>query len=140
MTTRVRRFALGAALALLIVGTWLLIPSASLVSGRLVAWHVFLPPYDVANATTTVVPIEGMRPDCVPHDDSWFEPVIAYTPVSVTIRLRVVDAIPATCPAIVDGRMRIGSSYHFGIHLSEPLAGRPLFDGSKFPAAAQPYR
>ena len=140
MTTRVRRFALGAALAILIVGTWLLIPSASLVSGRLVAWHVFLPPYEVANSTTTVIPIEGMKPDCVPQDDSWFEPAIAYTPVSVTIRLRVTDAAAAGCPGTEPHSLGNWSSFHSRVHLSEPLAGRPLFDGSKFPAAAQPYR
>ena len=126
--------------AILINRTWLRIPSASLVSGRMVAWQVFLPLFDAANAMTTVVPIESVRPDCVPNDDSWFEPVIAYAPVSVTIQLRVTDATPAACPVIVDGRMRIGSSFHYAVHLSEPLGGRPLFDGSSFPAAARPYR
>lgn len=89
-------------LAILIIGTWLLIPSASLVSGRMVAWQVFLPLFDAANAMTTVVPIESVRPDGVSNDDSWFEPLVAYTPVSVTIRLRMTDAIPAAKTGAMD--------------------------------------
>jgi hypothetical protein len=89
---------------------------------------------------TTVVPIEAMRPDCVPNDDSWFEPVVAYTPVSVTIRLRVTDAAAATCPAMDPHALGNWSSFYVTVRPSEPLGLRPLFDGSSFPAVARPYR
>ena len=54
------------------------------------------------------------------------------------IQLRMTDTFAATCA----DRHIVGtylSGIYLPVHLSEPLGGRALFDGSSSPAAARPY-
>jgi hypothetical protein len=134
------------------LAAWLLYPSPSLPSSRLVGWRLadgFLgtPKFDPTTAeTSTVVPISVDWLTCAPKDDSWLAPAaIRYTPWSVTITMRTVDAFAATttCGGGNDPRGPISIMLDVGIpvevHLREPLRGRALFDGAGFPAAARRY-
>ena len=58
-----------------------------------------LPAFDPSAAqTTTVIPIEVSHPGCTPSSgDSWYETIVSYTPVSVTIQVRMTDAAAAKC-------------------------------------------
>ena len=145
--TRLRRFvSIGLVLVgvvmLVAVAAWLLLPSSSV---RFVGWKFVYNDgggvaFGPATAqTTTVIPVEVEWPACVPEGISWLAtPVVTYTPVSVTIQLRMTDTAAATC---ADSHIR--GTYLSGVwlpvHLSEPLGGRALFDGSISPAAARPY-
>ena len=64
--------------------------------------------------------------------------MVTYTPVSVMIQLRMTDTAAATC---ADSHLFATylSGIYLPVHLSEPLGGRALFDGSSSPAAARPY-
>ena len=147
--TRLRRFvSIGLVLVgvvmLVAVAAWLLLPSSSVPPARLVGWKLDYgyggPAFDPATAqTTTVIPVEVEWPACAPYGLSWLAtPVVTYTPVSVTIQLRMTDTAAATC---ADSHIR--GTYLSGVwlpvHLSEPLGGRALFDGSSSPPAARPY-
>jgi len=97
------------------------------------------PPF--AATTDGVTYVEVDWPGCVAQRDySWLTPDIAYLPWSVTITLRTSDTYSAQCgkPGS-DGRQPAVGFYlsplSFPVRLSEPLGGRPLFDGSTFPAA-----
>ena len=83
--------------------------------------------------------VEVARPFCAPDGLSWLAtPVVTYTPVSVMIQLRMTDTAAATC---ADSHLFATylSGIYLPVHLSEPLGGRALFDGSSSPAAARPY-
>jgi hypothetical protein len=106
--TRLRRFvSIGLVLVgvvmLVAVAAWLLLPSSAVPPGRFVGWQLDYgyigPAFDPATAqTTTVIPVEVEWPACVPGGHSWLAtPVVTYTPVSVTIQLRMTDTAAATC-------------------------------------------
>ena len=149
--TRLRRFvSIGLVLVgvvmLVAVAAWLLLPSSSVPPVRFVGWKLDYgyigPAFDPATAqTTTGIPVEVEWPACVrdPGGLSWLAtPVVTYTPVSATIQLRMTDTAAATCA----DRHIVGtylSGIYLPVHLSEPLGGRALFDGSSSPAAARPY-
>ena len=147
--TRLRRFvSIGLVLVgvvmLVAVAAWLLLPSSSVPPVRFVGWKLDYgyigPAFDPATAqTTTVIPVEVARPFCAPDGLSWLAtPVVTYTPVSVMIQLRMTDTAAATC---ADSHLFATylSGIYLPVHLSEPLGGRALFDGSSSPAAARPY-
>jgi hypothetical protein len=71
-----------------------------------------------------------------PPDASWLEPLITYTPLAVMITLH--SSIPVGCDSTT--LPCVGtylSTIAVPIRLSEPLAGRTLFDGSTFPPAVR---
>ena len=147
--TRLRRFvSIGLVLVgvvmLVAVAACLLLPSLSVPPARFVGWKLDYgyggPAFDPATAqTTTVIPVEVTRPVCARDGVSWLAtPVVTYTPVSVMIQLRMTDTAAATCA----DRHIVGtylSGIYLPVHLSEPLGGRALFDGSSSPPAARPY-
>lgn len=148
MTSKVRWLAsvgpaLGAGMALLVATTWYL-PSASLEPGRSVAWKLGnmygqLDPLDAM--TTTAIPIEASHPGCTPSSGvSWFETLVTYTPVSVTIQVRMTDAAAAKWASAGPIVGEYLSGEQISVHLREALRGRALFDGFTFPAAPWPYR
>jgi hypothetical protein len=156
--TRLRRFAPGGLVVvgvLMLIGVlaaWTLLPSLSLPSSQVVGWkldygyngHGFDP---TTAQTTSVVPIEVNRPDCAPGDASWLAaPVIAYTPWAVIITMHMTDTFSESTKCVAherDSRLPLVGNYlsgdYYPVHLSEPLGGRALFDGAKFPPAARPY-
>jgi hypothetical protein len=130
----------------------LLAPAPLLPGSHLLSWqvsHLGGSGFDSATAeTTTVVPIEVEHPSCAPIDvGPWLaEPIITYTPWSVTITMHLNDtADTAKCStqAGSDGRLPIVGNYLMGViyrvQLSEALGGRILFDGSAFLPAERPY-
>jgi hypothetical protein len=151
--TRLRRFA---PVGLVVVGVvmlvalaaWLLAPSHS---SPTVGWSLasatggpaFRP--DTAQEATIVLVTTSWWPGCSPwgdlgkskSDSSWLTPDITYTPWAVTITLHESESYVAA-------RCHPFSFYDYWglpveVHLSGPLGGRALFDGSKFPPAARPY-
>jgi hypothetical protein len=63
--------------------------------------------------------------------------------VTITLRTSAAHANDSKCSERgADGRLQAVGYYmspvFFPVQLSEPLGGRPLFDGSSFPAAARP--
>jgi hypothetical protein len=146
-------------IAALLVGAFFLgIFAASRLSSALSAtssagtpWELAVgmgrPKFDQAAAqTTTVVPVQVWWPACVElQDHSWLTPAVSYTRWSVTITLHTSDAYANNpkCPGAGRGVLpNVGfylSPLFFSVPLKEPLGGRALFDGSKFPAAARPY-
>lgn len=142
--SRLRRFgpvgliALGVAM-LLGLSVWLVTPPAS---GRTVEWGLYgrtnVLPDDVVTAqgTTTIFVKFNLWPACHPWslgDRSWLTPVITYTPKAVIITLHESALYLQTpCMGMYDDW---GSPVP--IHLSEPLGGRTLYDGSVSPPAAQ---
>lgn len=141
----------GVVMLVVVLAACLLCPSLLIPSSRLVEWQLSPgyggPKFDPATAqTTTVVPLEVLRPTCAPGDDSWLgTPTITYTPWTVIITIQENEAFGAItkCWTRDDTGRLIGSYFDTGtylpVHLSEPLGGRALFDGSKFPPAARPY-
>lgn len=131
----------------------LMVPGLSIPSSRLLSWQVnngLGQPLDAtASRTTTTVTIEVEHPACAPIDvGPWLaDPIITYTPWSVTITMHMSDtADTAGCSsqqAQHDGPLPIVGGYLTGVfrqvHLSEPLGGRMLFDGSSFPPAARAF-
>jgi hypothetical protein len=135
---------------LLGLGIWLLVGSHS--SSPAVGWQLasdsggpaFSPV--TAQGTTTVFLTTSWWPGCSPwgdlgqttSDSSWLTPDIIYTPVAVIITLHESDLYLRTKQG------PCGFYDYWGlpvaIPLSEPLGGRPLYDGSTFPPAARPYR
>lgn len=114
-------------------GAWLLPPLAT-AADRSVGWelgHGFGgPAFDTVNAqTTTVVPMVVDWPMCKGGD--WLAPpAVVYTPWSVTITMSARE--PRFEAGQVEGWCLSGQ--HVEVQLSEPLGGRQLFDGSRFPA------
>lgn len=126
---------------LVAVAASLLIPSLWIPSSRSVGWQLARGyqgyEFDPATAqTTTVVAVEVNWPSCAPQGDSWLAtPAITYTPWAVTITMHTSGAF--------GDPMKCGGWYLTGmpvqIQLSEPLAGRTLFDGSNSPPGPRPY-
>jgi hypothetical protein len=138
-----------AMIASLVVGAlaaWLLFASMASSSRQSIRWQLTGPPGALSGltATTTMVLINlDQWPACHPYDEvggnsaSWLAtPEITYTPSSVTITMYISDSFdPTTCHGWYD---------YWGqpieIHLTQPLAGRALLDGSTSPPGARPYR
>lgn len=147
MRTRFRRFAnaalaLGLIVALLVAAVWYL-PSSSFRPGRSVSWKLgnMSGPFDPSTATTTtVVRIEASHPGCTSSGNDWFETLVTYTPVSVTIQVHMTAAAEARCASAGPMVGEYLSGQQISVPLREPLGGRALFDGFTFPAAARPYR
>jgi hypothetical protein len=129
-------------------------PAQSIPPSRLLSWQLnrlpSWPGLDPATAQAlTVVGIEVHPPGCAPIEvGSWLaEPIITYTPWSVTITMHMKDTAPppptssSPCPPHLDlpvlGGYRMGNLYR--VQLREPLGGRALLDGSSFPPQARPY-
>jgi hypothetical protein len=119
----------------------------TVLSTRTIPWEVSAgiggPPF--AATTDSVAYVEVDWPSCVEQRDySWLTPDVAYLPWSVTITLRTSDTYTAQCgEAGMGGRLPSVGAYlsplSFPVQLTEPLGGRPLFDGSTFPATER-YR
>lgn len=89
-----------------------------------------------ARATTVVRIVMDMWPASCPSIPDWLAaPDIAYTPWSVTISMR---AKPDFDFSACFGWYDIWGT-PLEIQLSQPLDGRPLFDGSGVPTTARPY-
>ena len=95
---------------------------------------------DAAQDATVVRVSAAWWPACPPWEqggDAWLTPEISYLPWSVTITLRTSEAYESS--------MKCGGAFYdfwgqpVEVHLSEPLGGRPLFDGSTSPSTAVPY-
>jgi hypothetical protein len=130
-------------------------PAQSIPSSRLLSWQLNRsasgPGLDPATAQAmTAFFIEVEPPGCAPIVvGSWLaDPIVTYTPWSVTITMHMNDTAPPSltsssqCPPHQDlpslGGYRMGNVYQ--VHLREPLGGRALLDGSSFPPQARPYR
>jgi hypothetical protein len=119
------------------------------LSSQTVAWGLSAgiggPAFDPATAQAmTVVNVEVQWPACVnAGDSSWLTPEVSYMPWSVTITLRTSAAYAEKCSKGADGQPAVIGYYlsdlSFPVRLSEPLGGRPLFDGSTVPATER-YR
>jgi hypothetical protein len=136
---RARRVALTlGVLVLAALGLWLLPPLAT-PGDRSVGWELSHgyggTAFDPAAAEgMTEVPIVVDWPRCQRGD--WLAPpAIVYTPWSVTITMAGREPL---FPGVKPGQLpQVGlclSGMYVQVHLSEPLGGRQLFDGSRFPA------
>lgn len=147
--TKLRRFA---PVGLVVVGTamlvavaaWLLFPSLSIPTSRLIGWQLQGfggAGFDPTTAqTTTVIPIYVAQwpAEGPAQDGSWLAtPAVTYTPWAVIITMQ--SSASYDCgPAKICGWYDTGGWVE--VHLTEPLGGRALFDGSKFPPESRPYR
>ena len=136
-TRRARRAFLGASLVgLLIIGAllaWFIAPSLMIASHRMVPWQLQGFPGRVSNTaatgTTLEVFIASWPTEFTQGDDSWLEQRVIETPLTVTVTLHTSDAYESL--PWQRGWYDTGGSVM--VHLSAPLAGRLLFDGSGFP-------
>ena len=153
-STRLRSVRLGAIIVIAFLAGLVGASTLSVaLSSHTVAWQPAVgiggPEFDPSAAqATTVVNVEVEWPACVSTGDySWLTPDVSYLPWSVTITLRTSAAYannPKCSKPRADGQLpTVGyylSALSFPVQLREPLSGRPLFDGSVFPAAARPYQ
>jgi hypothetical protein len=121
----------------------MLSPSRSIPSSRLVAWQLHGyggPGFDATTAETTrVIRVAVAQWPADSTNSSWLAaPVVTYTPSSVTITLHTSDAYEARTAGKRVGFYDTGGWVE--VALGEPLGGRALFDGSRSPAEARPYR
>ena len=134
-------------LAAQLVAPGLLIPSS-----RLLNWHLNSGTSGSRSAAavqaTTAIGIEVEHPGCTPTSGgSWLaDPIITYTPWSVTITMHMNDTV-ANCGSQQtphEGSLPLVGGYLMGVlvtvHLTEPLGGRALLDGSSFPPAERSLR
>jgi hypothetical protein len=135
---RVRRgpFVGTALVGLVIIGAlvaWLIAPSLMIDPHRMVGWQLEGFPgrvSDTAAARTTIEVFVASWPTEYEHgDDSWVEQRVIETPMTVTITLHTSDAYESL--PWQRGWFDTGGSVM--VHLSAPLGGRLLFDGSGFP-------
>ena len=130
---------------LVVVAAWLLFPSLSIPSSRLMGWqlHGFNGTgFDPTTAQTTDiirVAVAVWPSEYAPEDSSWLAPpAVTYTPWSVIITLHTSDSYAALIARQAFGLYDTGG--WVDVPLSEPLGGRTLFDGATFPPTARPYR
>jgi hypothetical protein len=121
---------------LVIIGlllAWLIAPSLLIPSQRMVGWQFEGIPGRVsdtsATGTTLNVFVASWPTEFQQGDDSWLEQRVIETPLTVTITLHTSDAYEAL--PWQRGWFDTGGSVM--VHLSAPLGGRALFDGSGFP-------
>jgi hypothetical protein len=133
----------GLVLALIVAGALVvrpIFPALFYPSWQLVGWELDqVGGFDPTKAQTTTVVwvgvwVHGTPP--VPLDASYLDPIITYTPWSVTITLRDPRAVDCTPLPCVGGYTM---PVPYPVQLGEPLGARALFDGSAFPPAARPY-
>jgi 2',3'-cyclic-nucleotide 2'-phosphodiesterase (5'-nucleotidase family) len=109
-----------------------------LSSSRSLEWHLGnLDPVTAETATVIPITIDEYPPEeCYAPATSWLEtPEISYTPSSVVITMHRTEAYArAHCRGFYT------TNWSGSVRLSEPLGGRALFDGSKFPADPRPLR
>lgn len=128
---------------LVIVGllvAWLVAPSLLIPSQRMVGWQLQGFPSRVsdtaATRTTLEVFVASWPAGFEQGDDSWLEQRVIETPFTVTITLHTSDAY--------ESHHAQRGWYDTGgwviVHLSAPLAGRMLFDGSGVPPQARSVR
>jgi hypothetical protein len=126
-------------------------PLESIPSGKLLNWQLgsAAPGSGAESAkarATTEIGIEVEHPFCTPVDAGpWLaDPIITYTPWSVTITMRLSDTTDCLSQQAPHEGLPLLGGYLMGIiydvHLREPLGGRMLLDGSSFPPQARPYR
>ena len=131
----------GVALLVALGAAMLLFPAAPVPSSRFIGWqlHGFMGRgFDPTTAQTTQVvrvAVTQWPSEFDQTDSSWLAtPLVTYTPWSVTITLYTSDTF---------SQQKRHGWYDTGgwvdVQLTEPLGGRPLFDGSRFPPAARPY-
>jgi hypothetical protein len=162
--TRLRRFA---SVGLVVVGVliltglaaWRLAPSQPNLltlgadsSGR-VGWTMTselggtaLDPTTAQTMTAIRVYVASWPSDYAADDDSWLAtPAVTYTPSAVMITLHESDSFGCfgKMARPLPGGGLVSCWYDIGgwvpVHLSEPLGGRALFDGSASPSQARPY-
>ena len=134
-----------AVLVVVSLSAQLVAPGLLIPSSRLLNWHLNSGTSGSRNAaavqTTTVIGIEVEHPGCTPTSGgSWLaDPIITYTPWSVTITMHMNDTV-ANCGSQQtphEGSLPLVGGYLMGVlvtvHLTEPLGGRALLDGSSFP-------
>jgi hypothetical protein len=143
-----------AVLLVVSVSVQLVAPGLQIPPSRLLNWKLNSGPSGSRNAaavqTTTMVGIEVEHPGCTPTSGgSWLaDPIITYTPWSVTITMHMNDTPEvANCGSQQtphEGSLPLVGGYLMGVlvtvHLTEPLGGRALFDGSSFPPAERSLR
>jgi len=109
-----------------------------LSSSRSLEWHLGnLDPVTAQTATVIPIAIDEYPPEeCYAPAGSWLEtPTITYTRSSVIITMHKTEAYAhAHCRGFYT------TNWSGTVQLSEPLGGRALFDGSKFPADPRPLR
>jgi 2',3'-cyclic-nucleotide 2'-phosphodiesterase (5'-nucleotidase family) len=109
-----------------------------LSSSRLVEWHLGdLDPVTAQTATVIRIAIDEYPPEeCYAPADSWLEtPTITYTPSAVIITMHRTEAYARShCRGFYT------TNWSGTVQLSEPLAGRALFDGSSSPPDPRPLR
>jgi hypothetical protein len=144
-TRRVATVAIGLLASLLVISLAVpvIAPGLQFPSSRLLNWRLngFGSRDSAAAQTTTVVTIEVERPYCDPFEVA--DPTVSYTPWAVIITMHMTDtASAAGCHSQQtphEGSLPLVGGYLTGIfvpvHLSEPLGGRTLLDGSSFPPA-----
>jgi hypothetical protein len=122
-------------------------PGPQIPSSRLLNWKLNSDAYGSRNAaaaqTTTAFTIEVEHPYCPPIDTGrWLaEPIISYTPWSVTITMHMNDSVVGpkcfSQQTPHEGSLPLVGGYltgiFFHVQLGEPLGGRALFDGSSSP-------
>jgi hypothetical protein len=140
---------------LVVIGAALLVSAAArllLPSG--IEWQLHGyggPGFDASTAqSTTVVPVyvASWPMEYGADDASWLAtPSVTYTPWGVIISLHTSASLRCAGQAARALSPGVSASdcgwYDTGgwvaVHLSEPLAGRALFDGAALPPAARPY-
>ena len=143
-----------AILLVLSLSVYVVAPGAQIRPSRTLNWQLTGDAIKSVNAasvqTATVVSIEVEHPVCPPNDTArWLdEPIISYTPWSVTITMHMNDAVVSPkCSSQQtphEGSLPLVGGYLMGIlydvQLREPLGGRALFDGSSSPPAERSLR
>ncbi len=119
-------------------------PGPAIPSSQLLNWQ--LAAGLLASNDTSAVTIEVEHPGCAPIEaGSWLaDPIIAYTPWSVTITMHMNLPDCTSQQAPHEGSLPIVGGYLMGIlyevPLSEPLGNRALYDGSSSPPAERSPR
>lgn len=131
---------------------WLFVSSRtpSVPPARLAEWQVSVNPdgtrFSRATAqTATAIPISFFPRYCSGiHSFARATPEISYTPDAVVVTLHLTQTIVGSTDGdntayLPTCAVHYDTAVPAVVHLSEPLRGRALFDGSKSPPAARPY-
>lgn len=129
---------------------WLIVSSRSpsVPPARLAEWQVNSDGTTFSQATAqtaTAIPIAFFPRYCTGvHSFAQATPEISYTPDAVVVTLHVTESIVGSTDGdntayLPTCAVQYDTAVPAVIHLSEPLRGRALFDGSKSPPAARPY-
>jgi hypothetical protein len=112
------------------LAAWLAAPGG-FITGTLVGWELASAINAPFTSQTTTIGVVVDHPGCTASSGGdWLgEPVIAYTPSSVTITMHARDTLPDD----VMCHTYYLSGEWVEVKLSQPLGDRQLFDGSKSP-------